>query len=1335
MSRKKYPPGLALRYTFAEHSQSITRIAWSPDGHMLASPSEDRTIRLWDGATGRLLRTLTGHTDSINTVAWSPDGSMLASASDDATINLWNTQTGQCLRTLKGHRAGVKSVDWEPHGHSLASGSEDGTLRLWDTLTGQRLHTLLEQEIAIKSLAYMPEGSFLSFCSDDGFFLYRDHTCQSLPIKGWRQVMSMAWSRDGQRLAIGCDDGRIDLWQTGDGEMPNAGNNLALAGNLEGHTDWVTSLSFSGDGGLLASKSRDGKIRLWRTDTWETVAIIEEPASGKLMPGIAFHPSEPVLATLGEEDMVVHVWELDVPALLNAEQEAPTSLYRNAKVVLVGDSGVGKSGLGLVLAGKQFVPTESTHARYIWTFDSRTIQLEGGREETREIFLWDLAGQPGYRLIHQLHLNEVTLALLVTDAHSETNPFVGIHHWVRALWVAEHSQGAAITNAAYLKKFLVSARIDRGGIAVSRERIDRLVKELRFDGFFETSAKEGRGIAELAEVIKQGIDWEILPKVSSTRLFQEIKGFLVTEKEAGRVLATGNDLYHKFLQQQKRRDEDLRAQFETCIEQMETQGVIRKLSFADLVLLQPELIDAYASALINAVRDEPDGLGSIEEEEVYAGVFYIPASGRLPDKEQERLLLIAMIEDLLRSEITLRERTEDGTYLVFPSQSTRENDELPEPEQKIVAFRFEGPVQNIYATLAVRLSHSGLFERKELWHNGITYKAETGAMCGLLLRNFSEGRAELTLFFEMLEDSEESQALRQHFEEYVYEHLRRRAIAGSIQRRHFFSCPNCGEQFTNEQVLRRQQRGFDKMTCSVCDTVFSIAEHDEKPEARSHAVVLAMNRSADARREHEATASLYVTPRLRNPYYEISGLRNPALFVGRANLLARLFSAIVPRQSISLLGSRRIGKSALIQHMYRPGVQRQFARARDLSHHLFVLIDLGEFLYKTSEDFFRTVSEHIIARLQEKLGQRFEKPHLPEQMRGDDLFEAVLEQAMDHGFHTVLLLDGFDNILRNKSFDREFLDVLRSLVSAGKVSYVITSIEPLAEICHKALVGSPFFNIFGTPYRLEALTREEAEQLIQEPSRLAGYPFTEAETTWVLSLAGYHPFFIQRVCYFLFEEKIAGNGIPDLNRVKSQVYNDLLPHFNHMWVRLSAEEQQELFKHKMLPSKDTSWRSVFSEFSASDLFQDFVHEKAGTSVLQLNVAEIEKALERIDDPVSLGTSQLRFLNSVARRCQGHATSVLETGRVIREILKEAWERLQGDGERTDYATEWHAYNILYYRYFRKQPLKNDQIAARLAISTRQYYRERSKAIEVLINVLLEMEAQTKIKNGAQAESP
>jgi GTPase SAR1 family protein len=89
---------------------------------------------------------------------------------------------------------------------------------------------------------------------------------------------------------------------------------------------------------------------------------------------------------------------------------------------------VGKTGLSLVLTNQPFEATDSTPGRRVWTLDSRDVEVVGKVTQTRETLLWDLAGQPGYRVIHQLHLNEVAVALVVFDARSETDPLAGVRH-------------------------------------------------------------------------------------------------------------------------------------------------------------------------------------------------------------------------------------------------------------------------------------------------------------------------------------------------------------------------------------------------------------------------------------------------------------------------------------------------------------------------------------------------------------------------------------------------------------------------------------------------------------------------------------------------------------------------------------------------------------------------------------------------------------------------------------------------------------------------------------------------------------------------------------------
>jgi WD40 repeat protein/GTPase SAR1 family protein len=896
---KQHPLGLTLQHVLRQKGFSIDiyEMGWSPDGSMLASVGPD--LRIWDASTG-------GHTFSTLSkgfymaLSWSPNGSILASAAYNESIQLWDIKSGQVSKTFPDSVAIYDAMAWSPDGSFIASASylkisdnsyTNRRIQLWDANTGQVLKMISMKE-DIRSLSWSPDRSILA-ASDGTIHLWKLLSNKQLRTlkTSLGSAYTLAWSPDGSILVSADYNGSsIQIWDT---------DNWQQRGTLEGHRGQVGGLAFSHDGRLLASKSDDNTVRLWRTDTWEVVAVLNETYRHALGHPLAFHPHKAsVLATRGENETVIRIWDLDLDLLLaekrrksSAQMDTTSKIvdsndaitkspvrakrkseivaeipvrYTNAKVILVGDSGVGKSGLGLVLTGHPFAETASTHGRFVWTFDSQAeVALGNGRKETREILLWDLAGQPSYRLIHQLYLNEVAIALVVFDSRSETDPFAGIYHWDRALRMVQRSQGRSTFP---MKKFLVAARTDRGGVGVSAERISSLLNELGFAGYFETSAKEGLKIVELAETIRTSIDWNELPWVSSTGLFQQIKSFLIAEKEAGRLLSSVDDLYHSFLRSAPSltKSSILREQFETCIRLVEQRDLIRWLSFGNLVLLQPELLDIYASALINAVKKEPDGLGSIAEQRVQEGDFFVPTDLRLKDSAQEKLLLIAMVKDLLGYEVALREQAGDGAYLVFPSQSTRDNPDLPDPQGKASIITFEGPVLNIYAKLAVRISHSGIFKKMELWKNAITYTSSTHGTYGLFLQNYGEGRAELTLFF----DKTAGRDMRIHFEEYIYEYLKGNALPESIHRRRIVVCSVCNNVIGDQTVQLRLKRDFDWLNCSVCGTRIALIDREEQLSADQLSVISEMNRNADSQRDAE-TAKTTVQGKLATQDFDV----------------------------------------------------------------------------------------------------------------------------------------------------------------------------------------------------------------------------------------------------------------------------------------------------------------------------------------------------------------------------------------------------------------------------------------------------------------------------------
>ncbi|HEY6251652.1 MAG TPA: TIR domain-containing protein [Candidatus Angelobacter sp.] len=521
-----------------------------------------------------------------------------------------------------------------------------------------------------------------------------------------------------------------------------------------------------------------------------------------------------------------------------------THRYATAKVVLVGDSGVGKTALAHALVGDGFENTDSTHGLKVWK-----LEAAGSNQVRREILLWDLAGQPGYRLIHQLYLTDVAVALVVFDASSEVDPLAGVRHWERALRLAKERHGA---RSAEVKKFLVSARTDLGGVAVSRDRIDSVLREFGFHGYFETSAKEGWQIQELRQAIEQAIPWYALPETVSSALFTEIRTFLLKVKETGQLVAAIDELCDEFARANSgevAKESTLRLQFNACIGRLAASALIRTLSFGGYVLLQPELLDTYASAMVNAARQESDGLGSILEDRALTGDFFVPKNDKVRNKEQEQVLLHATVEELVQHDLALREVADDGRYLVFPSQFTREHEHAQEPYAKAVGITFEGPAQSLYSTLVVRLCHSGLFTagRAEMWRNTAVFTAEAGGKCGLYLQEFDDACGQIIVFYEADGGEGPSDETRLHFEEFALAHAQRHAVDGTVRRVRFFVCSN-GHPVPDQYVRLLLDKGKKTFTCP-CGVVVSLGESHGR--LRYDSRVTAMVQAADRQRDLE----------------------------------------------------------------------------------------------------------------------------------------------------------------------------------------------------------------------------------------------------------------------------------------------------------------------------------------------------------------------------------------------------------------------------------------------------------------------------------------------------
>ncbi|MFW6295667.1 MAG: eIF2A-related protein, partial [Halothece sp.] len=279
------------------HLDSVTAVAFSPNETLIASASEDNTIKLWN-QKGKEIRTLSGHQDTVTDVAFSPDGKILASASLDNTIKLWNLE-GKELNTLKGHSSFVTSLSFSPNGKTLISGSANNTIKVWD-LNSNELQSFSSSNpnSIITSIAISPNGSKILSGNTDG-------TVQLWEIEGellqtflghTDEITDVAFSSQGNLIASASADKTVKIWHLNGTEM----------NTLRGHTDWVTAIEFSSNGNTIASASADNTIKIWHLTGEELETLQGHTAE---VTDISFSPNTQILAS-SSADKTIRIWSL-----------------------------------------------------------------------------------------------------------------------------------------------------------------------------------------------------------------------------------------------------------------------------------------------------------------------------------------------------------------------------------------------------------------------------------------------------------------------------------------------------------------------------------------------------------------------------------------------------------------------------------------------------------------------------------------------------------------------------------------------------------------------------------------------------------------------------------------------------------------------------------------------------------------------------------------------------------------------------------------------------------------------------------------------------------------
>jgi WD40 repeat protein/beta-lactamase regulating signal transducer with metallopeptidase domain len=275
---KLWPAAVLSDRSLVGHQGPVQGVAFSPDGKRALScsgwPEGDRTVRLWDVAAGREVRSFRGDDSQALCVTWLPDGRHALFGGDDGLVRLWDTETGNVVRTFAGHTDAVAGVAVSPDGKQALSAGHDRSVRLWDVGTGKEVRRLTGHGDRVRCVAFTPDGKH-------GVSGGRDGTLRLWDLESGREVRRfegpkgepvecLAVSGDGKRLLSGGAE-LVRLWDLDSGKEIR---------RLAGHQGGVTSVAFGPDGGHALSSGHDGTVRWWDLDSGREVQRLVDHREG-----------------------------------------------------------------------------------------------------------------------------------------------------------------------------------------------------------------------------------------------------------------------------------------------------------------------------------------------------------------------------------------------------------------------------------------------------------------------------------------------------------------------------------------------------------------------------------------------------------------------------------------------------------------------------------------------------------------------------------------------------------------------------------------------------------------------------------------------------------------------------------------------------------------------------------------------------------------------------------------------------------------------------------------------------------------------------------------------
>lgn len=808
LAPSELPAGVTIQSMVSSGQNPISSLAWTPSGDALGLGTVYGHLAYWKLGDSEMRWLAQSSSPAVVDLCFSPNGELLASSSRQS-MRMWRVDgTPVPVSKLPG-----TVLAWSSLGKLAV---DSGTGILWvrdiDALNDDQGKPVSVGSSPVNCLAWSPGGRMLVRGGAGDFSLQAwavtaKPPSQLMPVtlRGAPRcaILDVAWKPHSSQVALAGRDTNIYILDMGREGSPVT--------TLEGHTDAVTRVSFSFDGRLLASRSDDGTVRLWRTDTWAQVAQLDEPASPESRGGLAFSPRKPLLATVAPHSRGVRLWHLDVDTLLKRQAPVATVHELSAKVVLVGEGRAGKSCLAQRLVQDRYEEMESTHGMRFWSLPAEPLAAQDSSAAIRqELILWDMGGQSEYQLVHQLFLRDSTVALMVMEPGRGERALEEVEGWNQRL--------LAQSGGRNIRKLLVGSKLDSALSPENRPAIEDLVKRLGFEGYVSTSAKTGQGIPELKAALAQAIDWNSIERISRPELFQRLRQHIQWLRESKRVVLT-------FLELESELRRELGSTFEpemlqAVVAQLARQGLVADSRLADgtrVLILEIEQVERYAGSLIVAARDNPHGVPALDMARVMSPSMEFPRilpAERLR-RDQELPVLDCVIDLLIEHGLCLRH---EG-LLIFPSlfRPTQSEPGGAELSHAIsLHYDFSGPIDNIYASLITSLALSRRFGPMRLWQDraefGRAGEDSSGVRQVKQGNHAARGYARLDVYF----DPGTPSSTRELFVSFIEEHLSERGV--ELLERLAVTCV-CGRAFAEDTVRDRLALGRTDIRCPVCEHV------------------------------------------------------------------------------------------------------------------------------------------------------------------------------------------------------------------------------------------------------------------------------------------------------------------------------------------------------------------------------------------------------------------------------------------------------------------------------------------------------------------------------------